>query len=303
MTLRIGSRGSQLALWQAEFIAGRLRAECGADTRIEIIKTTGDRLQTADAGLPLDKGLFTKEIEEALLTGAVDVAVHSLKDLPINGASGLAIAAIPKREDPRDALVGLKLDEIKPGSRIGTSSDRRAAQLRMLKKGIHIQSIRGNVDTRLRKLKAGEFDSVVLAAAGLRRLGLAEEIAEILSPHQVCPAPGQGALAVQTRAGDEAFEVCKRLDDAAARLEVECERLILGALGGGCRVPIGAFATAREGAFRVQAIVLMPDGSDSVKGSKEGGMADARSLALELARELQLGGAAQMLRNEIAWPR
>ena len=192
-TLTIGSRGSALALWQARHVAARLDA-LGVTTRLEIIKTTGDHLQTVSLMQAGGKGLFTKEIEEALLDGVVDLAVHSLKDLPTEMPPGLVIAAIPKREDPRDAMVGRRLDELPQGARVGTSSGRRAAQLRVLRPDLHIESIRGNVDTRIRKIKEGQYDAIVLAAAGLRRLSLEHEIAEIFSPEQICPAPGQGEI-------------------------------------------------------------------------------------------------------------
>src|SRR3982751_3427116 len=189
-TLIIGSRGSQLALWQANHIASRLGG-LGVQTRIEIIKTTGDHLQTASLVQAGGKGLFTKEIEEALLAGAIDLAVHSLKDLPTEERKDLVIAAIPEREDPRDAIVGSALKNLPQGASVGTSSGRRSAQLRLLRPDLQIQPIRGNIDTRLRKLKEGQYDAVVLAAAGVHRLGLAHEITEALCPQQMCPAPGQ----------------------------------------------------------------------------------------------------------------
>jgi hydroxymethylbilane synthase len=237
----IGSRGSQLALWQARFIASQL-AESGVESRIEIIKTTGDRMQTASLVQAGGKGLFTKEIEEALLAGDIDLAVHSLKDLPTESPEGLTIASIPQRANPFDAVSGRRLAELPYGARVGTSSPRRAAQLGILRPDLKIEPIRGNVDTRLKKLHADEFDAILLAVAGLQRLGLENEIAEILSAEQVCPAPGQGALAVQTRLNDPAQAVCARLNHAPTMHAVCAERAVLAGLGGGCQLPVGAYA-------------------------------------------------------------
>ncbi len=222
-------------------MAGRLK-DLGVASEIQIIKTTGDHLQTASLVQAGGKGLFTKEIEDALLAHSIDVAVHSLKDLPTENPAGLTIAAIPEREDPRDALVGKRLAELPQGARVGTSSNRRAAQLRLLRPDFVIDPVRGNVDTRLRKLHEGQYDAIVLAAAGLRRLGLQNEIAELFSPEQICPAPGQGALGIQTRAEDRAREICAQLNDELTARAVRCERAVLAALGGGCQLPIGAYA-------------------------------------------------------------
>src|SRR5579862_2833251 len=196
--LVIGSRGSQLALWQARWIEARLAA-LGFESRIEIIKTTGDRVTNVPLSSVGGKGLFTKEIEEALLAREVDLAVHSLKDLPTEIPAGLQITAIPDREDPRDAMVGSRLADLPQGAKVGTSSLRRSAQLRRLRPDLLIESIRGNLDTRLRKLDEGQYEAIVLAAAGLTRLGWSARIAETLDPEVMCPAVGQGALAVETR--------------------------------------------------------------------------------------------------------
>src|SRR5438876_11242874 len=224
--LVIGSRGSQLALWQARWVQGRLAA-LGVESRIEIIKTTGDRV----TGMPLSsvggKGLFTKEIEEALLARQVDLAVHSLKDLPTEIAAGLQITAIPEREDPRDAMVGSRLADLGQGAKVGTSSLRRSAQLRRLRPDLDVESVRGNVDTRLRKLDEGQYTAIVLAAAGLTRLGWANRIAESLPPEVMCPAVGQGALAIETRSDDgPARQACRALDHAATRAAVTAERAL-----------------------------------------------------------------------------
>jgi hydroxymethylbilane synthase len=292
-SLKIGSRGSQLALWQAHYIAERL-TRIGVETEIEIIRTTGDRMQAVSLVKAGGKGLFTKEIEEALLAGDVDIAVHSLKDLPTEHPRGLGIAAVPEREDPRDALVGRKLSELPSGARVGTSSNRRAAQLRLLRKDLDIGPVRGNVDTRLRKLREGQYDSVVLAAAGLRRLGLEHEIVELFSPEQICPAPGQGALAVQTRTNDDAFDICRSLNHEPSAYAVECERSVLSSLGGGCQLPIGAFAHVHGDRMHVIAGVFAPDASSCVRASGEGSMLEAAALGKRVGDELLAKGASSI---------
>jgi hydroxymethylbilane synthase len=290
-SLIIGSRGSHLALWQANYIAGRLK-ELGVASEIQIIKTTGDHLQTASLVQAGGKGLFTKEIEDALLAGGIDVAVHSLKDLPTENPAGLTIAAIPEREDPRDALVGKRLAELPQRARVGTSSNRRAAQLRLLRPDFVIDPVRGNVDTRLRKLHEGQYDAIVLAAAGLRRLGLQNEIAEFFSPEQICPAPGQGALGIQTRGEDRAREICAQLNDELTARAVRCERAVLAALGGGCQLPIGAYAEVNGRLLNVQAGVFAPDGSRHVRTQAEG--ADPEELGRRVAQELIARGAVSI---------
>jgi hydroxymethylbilane synthase len=292
--LTIGSRGSQLALWQAQFVAALLERR-GVTTRIEIIKTTGDHLQTASLVQAGGKGLFTKEIEEALLTGTIDVAVHSLKDLPTEGREDLVIAAIPDREDPRDAILGSALKNVPHGALVGTSSGRRAAQLRLLRPDLQIQPIRGNIDTRLRKLKEGQYDAVLLAAAGLRRLGLAHEISEILSPQQMCPAPGQGALAIQTRVDDPAREICTQFNDEPTSQAVTCERTVLAALGGGCQLPVGTFAEPMGETLKVIAVVLSPDGSRCLRVESAGPRHLPEELGQAVAADLISRGADQIL--------
>ena len=287
-SLVIGSRGSQLALWQANYIAGRLR-ELGVATEIQIIKTTGDHLQTASLVQAGGKGLFTKEIEDALLAGAIDVAVHSLKDLPTKNPGGLTIAAIPRREDARDALAGRKLEDLRHGARVGTSSNRRAAQLRMLRSDLVIEPVRGNVDTRLRKLREGQYDGIVLAAAGLRRLGLGHEIAQLFSPDQICPAPGQGALGIQTREEDPAVGICAQLNHEDTARAVLCEREVLASLGGGCQLPIGAYAEVSGNVLRVSAGVFAPDGSSYVRAQADGW--DPLALGQRVGQDLIAKGA------------
>jgi hydroxymethylbilane synthase len=244
MKLRIGSRGSQLAVWQANHIAGLLRGQ-GHEAEIEIIKTTGDRLHEVTFAEVGSKGMFTKEIEEALAAGRVDLAVHSLKDLPTELHALFALAATPKRVDPRDAFVSVKygsLEELPRGARVGTSSQRRRAQLMALRPDIETVEFRGNVDTRLRKLAERQVDAILLAAAGLERLGKTEWVRERMEARDFCPAAGQGALGIETRKDDAATIAAVRfLDDEETRFAVTVERAALAALGGGCQVPIGIY--------------------------------------------------------------
>ncbi|HEV2323715.1 MAG TPA: hydroxymethylbilane synthase [Terracidiphilus sp.] len=244
MKLRIGSRGSQLALWQANHIAGLLRGQ-GHDAEIEIIKTTGDRLQEVTFAQVGAKGMFTKEIEEALAAGRVDLAVHSLKDLPTELPEGFALAATPPRVDPRDALVSvtyMNLAALPQAARVGTSSQRRRAELKALRPDIQAVEFRGNVDTRLRKLGEGQVDAILLAAAGLDRLGRTDWVRQRLDPKDFCPAAGQGCLAIETREGDAATQdAVVFLEDVDTRFAVTAERAALAGLGGGCQVPIGVY--------------------------------------------------------------
>ncbi len=294
VALTIGSRGSQLALWQANYIASRLK-ELGVVSRIQVIKTTGDHLQTASLIQAGGKGLFTKEIEEALLAGSIDLAVHSLKDLPTETPAGLTIAAIPEREDPRDAIVGIRLSDLPSAAVVGTSSGRRAAQLRILRPDLCIEPARGNVDTRLRKLKEGQYAAILLAAAGLRRLGMESEIAEILAPEQLCPAAGQGALAIETRDRDDAFAVCQKLNHEPSSLAVRCERAALAALGGGCQLPVGVFAEYRGKLLHVTAVVVSPDGSRHLRAYAEGPAERPVELGQRVAEDLLSRGAGAIL--------
>ena len=292
--LVIASRGSQLALWQARWVETQLRAG-GAACRIEIIKTTGDKITDVALSKVGTKGLFTKEIEEALLDGRADLAVHSLKDLPTELPAGLVLAAVPEREDPRDAVLGKRLSDLPQGAKVGTSSLRRAAQLRTLRPDLAIESVRGNLDTRIRKLDEGQYDAIVLAAAGLKRLGLADRISEILGPDRMCSAVGQGALAIETRASGPGFEACRVLDHPATRAAVTAERGVLGALGGGCQVPIGAYAAVSGDVLRIQAIVAAPDGTELIRAEDHGPAADAEAIGHRLGAELLNRGAAKIL--------
>jgi hydroxymethylbilane synthase len=291
----IGSRGSKLALWQANHVRDRLAAlryEC----RIEVIQTTGDRFQSGPLKEIGNKGLFTKEIEDALLDGRIDLAVHSLKDMPTALPEGLQITATPEREDPRDVMIGRKLAALPPGSRIGTGSLRRMAQLSAARPDVMVQPIRGNVDTRLRKLDEGQFEAIVLAAAGLNRLGWAHRIAEHLPVDVMCPAVGQGSLAIETRAdGGNAMEACLRLNDVVTNACITAERAVLAELGGGCQVPVGAHATIRGGYMHVRGVVVSPDGATLIGQEAEGLPSDAAKIGTALGRTLLDSGGRDIL--------
>jgi hydroxymethylbilane synthase len=276
--LRIGSRGSALALWQANYIAALLR-ERGHQVEIEIIKTTGDKildvaLSEVGAQSGVTKGIFTKEIEEALAANHVDLAVHSLKDLPTELSTGFELAAIPQREDVRDAFCSLKfagIEQLLRGARVGTSSLRRQAQLKALRPDLVTSPLRGNVDTRLRKLASGEYDAIILAAAGLNRLGQTNLIRQLLPIETMCPAAGQGALAIEIRSGDEATRArVGFLEDPIARATTLCERAALNRLGGGCQVPIGASAATKDRRLHLHAIVASSDGRKILRESQSG---------------------------------
>ena len=277
MKLRIGSRGSQLALWQANHIASLLRGQ-GHEVGIEIIKTTGDRLQQETFAQVGTKGMFTKEIEEALAEGRVDLAVHSLKDLPTELAEPFALAATPQRADPRDVFISVKfggLAQLPQGARVGTSSQRRKAQLKALRPDIEPVEFRGNVDTRLRKLDEGHVHAILLAAAGVDRLGKTEWVRERLEPKDFCPAAGQGALGIETRKDDVAtIAAVAFLDDPDTRFAVTAERAALAELGGGCQVPIGIYcriqpkpdwATGGEVFDEIYGVVAAPETGSAVR--------------------------------------
>ena len=271
--LRIGSRGSQLALWQAHHISTLLR-ERGHEVELEIIKTTGDKITDVALAKVGTKGMFTKEIEEALAEERIDLAVHSLKDLPTELSPGFEIAAVTTRENPRDVFCSSKyksIEELPRGALVGTSSLRRQAQLKAVRPDLEIQPLRGNVDTRLRKLEAGEYDAIILAAAGLIRLGKTQLVKQVIPAEVMCPAAGQGALGIEIRAGDSVTrQHLAFLDDATARTATTCERALLNKLGGGCQVPIGAFAEVRNGRLHLEAIVADPDGSKVLRESCDG---------------------------------
>jgi hydroxymethylbilane synthase len=301
--LRIGSRGSQLALWQANHISALLRAR-GHAVEIEIIHTTGDKITDvplAQVGTKggLGKGVFTKEIEEALAAGRVDLAVHSLKDLPTELPPGFEIAAITERQDPRDAFCSRlysRIEDLPQNARVGTSSLRRQAQLKAIRRDLDIHPLRGNVDTRLRKLEQGEYDAIILASAGLKRLGKTELIKQVFPAEIMCPAAGQGALGIEIRDGDSATrEHLAFLNDDAARAATTCERALLNRLGGGCQVPIGALAELRNGKLHLDAIVADPDGSKLVRESRDGDLNDPEQLGNAAGEALLRRGGEEIL--------
>ncbi|HLW80947.1 MAG TPA: hydroxymethylbilane synthase [Candidatus Acidoferrales bacterium] len=298
--LRIGTRGSKLALWQAEYIRSRLLRECGVESELVIIKTAGD--QFASAAIPDvgGKGIFIREIEDALLERRVDLAVHSMKDVPTETPRGLSFPAIIKREDPRDCLVsrsGAALAELPAGARVGTSSLRRQAQLRYIRGDLQVVDLRGNVDTRLRKLDADEVDAIILARAGLDRLGLSGRVTATLAPEVMLSAVGQGALALEVREDDaRVLEALARFDDPETRAAVTAERALLAELEGGCQVPLGAWARIERGMLRMDARVLAADGSECIERDASGSPADAEKIGRKLARELLDAGADRLLR-------
>lgn len=304
MKLVIGTRGSRLALWQSEHVARRLRElHPGLEVELLTLSTRGDR--ELEKALPEigGKGLFTAELEAALLEGAADLAVHSLKDLPTEPDPRFTLGAVPERASPLEALVsrgGARLAELPRGTTVGTSSPRRAAQLRAARPDLRIESLRGNVPTRIQKAldPAGPYDAILLALAGLERLGLQGQVSEVLPPEVVLPAPAQGALAVQARAGDEAvLELLRPLDHPPTRRAVEAERAFLRTLGSGCSLPVGALAVEENGLLRLRGRVLRPDGSQSLTHALEGG--DPEPLGAALAEALLAQGAAGLL--EGAW--
>jgi hydroxymethylbilane synthase len=294
--IRIGSRGSQLALWQANHIAEALRA-LGHEVSIEIIRTTGDRMQNIAFASVGAKGMFTREIEEALLAGSIDLAVHSLKDLPTELDERFALAAIPRREDPRDVLVSERyadFDALPLGAVVGTSSLRRQAQLRARRPDLTYIEFRGNVDTRLSKLVQGKADAIILAAAGLERLQKTAVIRERFAPEVLCPAPGQGALAIECRAGDEAMHAALQpLEDPDTRLAITAERRCLAALGGGCLVPIGAYCHRAGDELSLRAVVASADGRQMICASAL--HTDPETLGTQLAQQLLDQGAGAIL--------
>ena len=330
MRIIIGTRGSKLALWQAGWVQDQLAAQ-GHEVEIKVIKTTGDKLPNESLTQSGTKGLFIKEIEEALAAKEIDLAVHSLKDLPTEQPPGLGVAAVPSRADARDVLIssGAKpLCALPSGSRVGTGSLRRQSQLRALRRDLEAVPVRGNVDTRLRKLERGEYDALVLAAAGLDRLGLGGRVTQYFSVSEMCPAVGQGALAIETRTGDERIEqAVTPLDDPATRAAVRAERALLRCLGGGCQAPIAAhasragshacpFAPLRAGSERSErgtvfvpwdlradeklellGVVAALDGSRVVRAAAAAPADDPEGLGAMVAQELLKQGAREILRS------
>ncbi len=297
-SIRIGSRGSKLALWQAEWVQSQLQSK-GILVEIHIIKTKGDKILDVPLAKVGGKGLFVKEIEDALLEKQIDLAVHSMKDMPGAMPKGLQIGAIPKREDSRDALIAkdsLSLDSLPAGATVGTSSLRRQAQLLALRPDLNIVSLRGNLDTRLRKLSEGDFDAILLAAAGLHRLGWGEEITETLSPKRFLPAIAQGALCIQTRENDaEINGLIQFLNHPETATAVTAERALLARLEGGCQVPIGGHATLSGDQITLEGLVASLDGKEIIRETQRAPRAEAASLGIAVAEALLKKGAAKIL--------
>ncbi|MEZ4648666.1 MAG: hydroxymethylbilane synthase [Candidatus Eisenbacteria bacterium] len=299
--LRIGTRGSDLALWQARHVQARLRALPGApEVEIQVIKTEGDRIQDVPLSQVAGKAFFTKEIEAALLDESVDLAVHSLKDLATMQPEGLDVAAVLEREDPRDALLTTLdvdgLDGLPKGARVGTSSLRRRALLLRWRPDLELMELRGNVPTRIEKMERGEYDAIVLAAAGVKRLGLGDKIRAFLPMDRVVPAVSQGAMAVQIRMADEeTAQWVRQLDHEETHVAVTAERALLRRLEGGCQVPVGGHAVRKGDTLLLTGVVCALDGTRSVEGEREGTPGDAAALGLALAEELLANGAGEIL--------
>jgi hydroxymethylbilane synthase len=300
--IRLGTRRSHLALTQSGLVADMIRA-LGHEVELVEIVSDGDRSQAAGTSLTgaSSTGVFVSALRDALLAGEIDVAVHSLKDLPTYPAEGITLVAIPPREDPRDVVVardGLTLAELPAGSKVGTGAPRRSAQLHALGLGLEISGVRGNVDTRIGKVRSGQYDAVVLARAGLARIDRLDEVTEVLDPLQVLPAPGQGALAVECRTGADLADVLAALDDAHTRAAVTAERAVLATLEGGCAAPIGTLAEVVEGdageELWLRAVVLSTDGATAIRRSASGAVADAAGIGRRLAEDMLAEGAAEL---------
>lgn len=302
--LRIATRGSALALWQANHIGESLVRLHGIESELIRIRTSGDRFQGSSVAqlseLTGTKGVFIKELEEALLAGTADLAVHSMKDVPTESPAGLVFPAIAKREDVRDCLIsrdGTKLQNLASGTRVGTSSLRRQAQLRHHRPDLELLDLRGNVDTRLKKVAAGEFDAIVLATAGIKRLGASDRITQVLPTEIMLPAVGQGALGIETRADDrETLRLVAALDDPESHAAVTAERALLRELEGGCQVPLGAWARHENGELRLEACVFSPDGKEFVRNELRGRAEEAEKLGVRLGQMLIEAGADRILR-------
>jgi hydroxymethylbilane synthase len=300
--IRIGTRGSALALWQAEWVQSELRKKhTGMDVTIVKIKTTGDRILDVPLAKVGGKGLFVKEIEEAMLAGEIDIAVHSMKDVPTIFPDGLHLGAITKREDPRDALLSrnnVKFSNLRKGATIGTSSLRRQAQLMHVRPDMKILQLRGNVDTRIRKLKEGQFDAIILAAAGLKRLGFSENITEYISPEVCLPAIGQGALGIECRVNDSDLnELISFFNDPDSRTCVTAERALLRRLEGGCQVPIACYGRMQGSKLLLTGLVGSVDGTRILKDSLDGDADESEKLGTVLAEKLLNRGADAILKE------
>jgi hydroxymethylbilane synthase len=302
--LRIATRGSALALWQANHVRERLAQLHGIESELIRIRTSGDKFQGSSVVEVSEqvgtKGIFIKELEEALLAGTADLAVHSMKDVPTENPAGLVFPAITKREDVRDCLIsrnGAKLKDLASGARIGTSSLRRQAQVRHHRPDLQLFDLRGNVDTRLKKVAAGEFDAIVLATAGINRLGASDKITEIIPPEIMLPAVGQGALGIETRADDrETSRFVAALDDLESHAAVTAERALLRELEGGCQIPLGAWARFENGELRLEASVFSADGKEFVRKELRGSAEEAEKLGVRLGQLMIEAGADRILR-------
>lgn len=309
VTLRLASRGSTLALWQAHHVQALLRAlHGGLDVRIEVLHTTGDRITDVPLAMIGDRGLFTKEVDGALLDGRAQVAVHSFKDVPTKLPDGLTLAAVMEREDPRDAFLpapgrGRRLDELPAGARVGTSSLRRRSLLFAARPDLRVDDLRGNLDTRLQKLADGEYDAIILALAGLRRFGREDTVGEPLGPPHWLPAAGQGALALIARADDhETLALLAPLDHSPTRAATTAERALLSRLEGGCQIPIGALGEVEQDRLVLRGLVGSLDGTTIIRGEAEGTVANAADLGYSLAAQLLERGAGDVLRAVRAAP-
>ena len=295
--LRLGTRGSTLARWQADWVAGQLQQQ-GIEVSIILISTTGDT-QTGSLTAGGSPGLFTKEIQAALLRDEIDVAVHSLKDLPTQSSEGLSLAAIPLRESPWDVLISSQsasLDQLAAGACVGTGSPRRKAQLLHIRPDLHVTEVRGNVDTRLKKLADGQYDALILAEAGLRRLGLHDQITEVLTPAQMLPAVGQGALGIEVRSQDQQHQdILESLNDPATVAAVTAERTVLSTLQAGCLAPVATWGRVDDDQLLLDAIVLNGDGSQRLVAQGQGSISQVTEVGQDVAQQLLRQGAAQLI--------
>ncbi len=298
-SLVIGTRGSKLALWQSEYIKARLEAVTGLPVCLKIIKTTGDKILDVPLAKIGGKGLFTKELEVELMAGTVDLCVHSMKDVPTELPEGLMIGAMPERVDPRDAIVsgaGYDLDTLPQGAKLGTSSLRRRAQVLALRPDLEIIDVRGNLDTRMRKAEDGELDAVILASAGITRMGWADRITHYIDPDDMCPAVGQGAIGIEVRRDDDfMLGVCERLTHLETMACVTAERVVMRTLEGGCQVPIGAYCRFEDDMLVMDGVVASIDGTNIVRYHLEGSPAEPEVLGHAMVERLLELGAAEIL--------
>lgn len=306
--LIIGTRGSVLALWQANHIQERLQTQYPQiNVEIKIVKTKGDKILDVPLAKIGGKGLFTKELEELLLQGAIDLAVHSLKDVPVEFVEGLGLAAITKREDVRDSFLSFKyasLEELPQGARVGTTSLRRVMQLSALRADLDMQSLRGNVQTRLKRLREGDFDAIILAQAGVNRLGISGEVPYIVPLDFMIPAMGQAALGVECKRGSETESLLQFLNDSKAAFETACERAFVRTLNGGCQVPIGINATLENGILKVRAILGLPNGTEILRECLElqvKTFADCERIGVQMAQNFLKQGAGEILQKAQNW--